>query len=367
MTTAKLRSLAAAIASLTATALLAVSPAPAQAEGTEWQDGYSASDTLYNCITQQYSTGVTANVGWWSPTGQVPKVGEPFYLRGYAALIGLPCNKEGSVAVLPEFVLPAGFAFPEEPVQWGINAIDDTTPTLGTEPVGVYSGAHGGIVLTADEAGEHSFTIKRGEIIEFRFPVVATREFKGTATQAPMCQLRMASDGPCKPSESGDHMQVAFFTAGHGSLQNAVIPYVPLFVGPASVPGNNPGNPVNPGNPGAGGTPGAPGSPIPGQVQSAPGAATGTVKASYRVKAGRPGKAVVKVGGAKAPTGTVVIRDVTKGGKIVGRAKLTSRHRGSITVRIAKLSPGSHQLVAQYLGSADVTAAASPPKTVRVR
>lgn len=363
MTTVKIRPLAAAIATLTTAALVAVGPAPAHAEAMEWQDGYSESDTLYNCITQEYSTGVTANVGWWSPTGQVPKVGETFYLRGYAGLIGLPCNQNGSVVVLPEIMLPSGFTFPDAPVEWGINAIDDATPTLGTAPVGVYTGVNGGIVLTADEAGEDPFEIRRGEIFEFRFPVVATREFKGTATQAPMCQLRMASDGPCQPSESGDHMQVAFFTAGHSSTQAAVIPYVPLFVAPATPPAT-PGTPVTPGTPA---TPGTPGSPIPGQVPSAPGAATATVKASYQVKAGRPGKAVVKIRGAKAPTGTVVVRDLAKGGKVIGKAKLTGRHRGTVTVRLAKLSSGSHQLVAEYLGSTDVKAAASTVKTLRLR
>lgn len=346
----KKRPLAALAAGIVSTALLALTTAPAQAAG-EWQDGYSESDTLYNCITQQYSTGVTANVGWWSPTGQVPKVGEKFYLRGYAGLIGLPCNANGSVAVLPEIVLPSGFSFPEEPVQWGINAIDDTTPTLGTTPIGVYQGSHGGIVLTHDLAGEDAFEIKRGEIFEFRFPVVATREMKGTATQAPMCQLRMRSDGPCAAAESGDHLQVAFFTAGHSSSQNAVIPYVPLFAAKATTDTT----PVNPGTQ------------IPGAVVSAPNAAASTTRATYRVSASRPGSATVRVRGAKRPTGTVVVRDLAKGGKVVGRARLTARHAGSVTVRIAKLGKGQHRLVAQYLGSVSVKASSSPVKPLRLR
>ena len=43
--------------------------------------------------------GVSADVGWRSETGQVPKVGEVFYVRGYAGLVSLPCS--GAVAVLP--------------------------------------------------------------------------------------------------------------------------------------------------------------------------------------------------------------------------------------------------------------------------
>ncbi|HEY0890650.1 MAG TPA: Ig-like domain-containing protein [Nocardioides sp.] len=343
------------LAATTTTALLGLSVlAPAQAATGEWQDGYSASDTLYNCITQDYSTGVSANVGWWSPTGTVPKVGESFLLRGYAGLIGLPCNAKGSVVVLPEIMLPEGIEALPGPVTWGINDISDTTPTFGTEPVGVFNGANGGVVLTADVAGEYAFEITRGQVFEFRFPVKATRELKGGATRVPSCPLFNQSRGPCPAAESGDHLQVAFFTEGHSSTQDAVIPYVPLFAAKA---GTGTSTPV----------PGTPGTPIPGAVTSAPGAAASSVRASYRVSATKPGRAVVKVRGAKAPTGTVVVRDLAKAGKVVGRAKLTARARGSVTVRIAKLGKGTHRLVAQYLGSAKVKASSSPVRTLRLR
>lgn len=352
------KQLTALAAAATTTTLLGLSAlAPASAATGEWQDGYSASDTLYNCVTQDYSTGVTANVGWWSSTGRVPKVGEPFLLRGYAGLIGLPCNAKGSVVVLPEIMLPEGIVALPGPVTWGINEISDTTPTFGTQPVGVFNGANGGVVLTADVEGEYAFEITRGEVFEFRFPVKATRELKGGATRVPSCPLFNQSRGPCPASQSGDHLQVAFFTEGHSSTQDAVIPYVPLFAAKAGAGTGTPGTPA----------PGAPGAPIPGAVTSAPGAAASSVRATYKVSAKKPGKAVVKVRSRRAPTGTVVVRDLAKGGKVVGRARLGARSRGRVTVRIGKLGKGTHRLVAQYLGSAKVKASSSRVRTVRLR
>ena len=92
--------------------------APATAAASAWNDGKSDSDLLWNCVTETYGTGVSANTGWWSPTGQVPKVGEPFMLRGYIGYIGTPCADK--VLVVPEVVAPPGLEYIDEPVRWDI-------------------------------------------------------------------------------------------------------------------------------------------------------------------------------------------------------------------------------------------------------
>lgn len=129
------------------TASLLAFAAPAHAS-SEWQDGSSQSDTILDCWTGQPSTGVTANTGWWSPTGEVPKVGEPFLLHGYVGLVGLPCSS--GVTVVPELVFDeTAFGYPDEPVKWGINAIDDPTPTFSTDPVELTRGPNNGIAIAS--------------------------------------------------------------------------------------------------------------------------------------------------------------------------------------------------------------------------
>lgn len=341
------RSLAALAASLTTTALLALIPSSATGATGEWQDGTSQSDTMINCQTNQPVTGVTANAGWWSPTGQVPKVGEPFLVRGYIALVGMPCSS--GAAVLPEILLDeTAFSFPDEPVRWGINDLSDETPTLGTSEVGVFRGVNQGIVLTRDRDGEEAFQIARGEIFEFQFPVVAKRQLKGTATPAPTCYSRRAGEAPCPVAQSGDHMQIAFLARGHGGDLNYVTPYVPLFAQPAT-------------------TPSKPGTPIPGAVTSNADAVSSTVRATYKVSAKKAGTAKVKVRSSRKPAGRVVVRDLARGGKVVGRAKVTPRSRGAVSVRIARLGKGVHRLVVHYLGSPTVKASSSKVKRVRLR
>lgn len=62
----------------------------------------------------------------------------------------------------------------------------------------------------------------------------------------------------------------------------------------------------------------------------------------------RHAQAVVVVAGAKRPTGDVEVRE---GRRVVGEAALTSRDKGSLTVRLDKLARGRHDLKAYYLGS----------------
>ena len=47
-------------------------PSPATAGTATWNDGTHDQDTIWNCVTQSPSTGVSANVGWKSPTGELP-------------------------------------------------------------------------------------------------------------------------------------------------------------------------------------------------------------------------------------------------------------------------------------------------------
>lgn len=197
---------------------------PAHAAEGEWQDGYSDSDTIINCTTQRPSVGFSAQTGWRSPTGAVPKVGEKFHLRGYIGLVGLPCSDVG--LTIPEVIAPAGIEFVDEPFIWGIyNAGSPGTLTSGG--VDFFNGANGGVAITLE--GDKPFRLKRGQVLEFQFPVRATRELKGTATQAPTCLSRREGDAPCPRSESGDHLQIAFNVGGHGGDKYYVTPYVPLF------------------------------------------------------------------------------------------------------------------------------------------
>ncbi|AIY19278.1 Ig-like domain-containing protein [Pimelobacter simplex] len=323
-----------AVAASLLTAFLVAFASPAHAAG-EWQDGSSQSDTILDCATRLPATGVTANTGWWSPTGQVPKVGEPFLLHGYIGLVGLPCSS--GVAVLPELLFDeTAFGYPDEPVKWGINEIDDPTPTFSTDPVQLTRGPNGGIAIAS--VNGRAITLERGQIFEFQVPVVAKRALKGTATPAPSCPERTAGTRPCAVASSGDHLQVAFKVNGHGGNKTYVTPYVPLF---AAATGGTGGGVVA-------------------KVAS-------TTSASYQVAARKKGRATITVRAGKTPTGQVVVRDLARRGRIVARATLTAGHRGVVRVVVAKLGKGKHRLVAQYAGSSTVKPSASAAKSIRLR
>ncbi|MCR1786374.1 Ig-like domain repeat protein [Nocardioides carbamazepini] len=318
------------------TALSLTIGSPAHAAG-EWQDGSSQSDTILDCPTGLPATGVTANTGWWSPTGQVPKVGEPFLLHGYIGLVGFPCSS--GVVVLPELLFDeTAFGYPDEPVRWGINDIDDPTPTFTTDPVELTRGPNNGIAIAT--AGGQAITLERGEIFEFQVPVVARRALKGTATPAPTCPERTAGTRPCPVAASGDHLQVAFKVNGHGGNKSFVTPYVPLFAaGPA----------------GGGGGGGA--------VAKTP----STTSAKFKVSARKKGKATVTVRASSAPAGRVVIRDLARKGRVVAQGTLTAGHQGVLKLSVAKLGTGKHRLVAEYAGSAAVGSSSSAVRKVRLK
>lgn len=315
-----------AMVTVAAGLLAPVSPAGAT---TAWNDGSTDSDQVIDCITSSPGTGVSANVGWSSPSGQVPEVGETFWLRGYIGLVSLPCS--GKVAVLPEILLPAGVEHADEAARW------DLTPAggqqvLSTDPLGATYGANGGIIIGNPDGSP--FTLRQGEVLEFQFPVRATRELKGPATRQPTCQTRLDGVAPCPIDQAGDHLQVAFTVGGHGGDKSYVTPYVGLFAAPAAGP-----------------------------VTSA-GQATSTTKAAWKVSAARKGRVSVKVASSAAPTGRVVIKDK---GRTIARATLTSSHGGRIVVRLPRLRTGKHVLVAHYAGSSATAASSSPRRTVTLR
>lgn len=312
-------------AMVTVAAGLLAPMSPAAATGA-WNDGSHDQDTIVDCITSSPGTGVSANVGWSSPTGQVPKVGETFWLRGYIGLVSLPCS--GTVAVLPEIILPAGVEHADADARW------DLTPAgqqqaLTTDPLGAAHGANGGIVVGNPDGTP--FTLRQGDILEIQFPVTATRELKGPATRQPTCQSRLDGDAPCPIAEAGDHLQVAFTVGGHGGDKHYVTPYVGLFASPAGT--------------GAG------------QAASA-------TRATWKVSADRRGRATVRVSSSARPTGKVVIKDK---GRTVARATLKASHRGRIVVRLPRLRTGKHVLVAHYGGSRTTAPSSSKARTVRLR
>ena len=201
-----------------------LAPAVAGASTASWNDGFQDEDTIIDCITSRPSVGVSANIGWSSPSGQVPKIGEKFYIRGYAGLVGLPCS--GKVAVIPELLAPAGIEYLDEDVQWDVYHTGDQ-PVFASGGLDFDYGQNGGYLMAP--TGTSGFTLRQGDIVEFRFPVKATRELKGPATQQPTCQSRIDGDAPCPLSQSGDHMQIAYTLSGHGGDKYYVIPYVGLF------------------------------------------------------------------------------------------------------------------------------------------
>lgn len=300
--------------------------APAHAVG-EWQDGKSDADTVVDCITGLPSTGVSANVGWLSPDGKVPSVGEKFYLRGYIGLISLPCS--GKVSVLPEILVPRGIEFVDEDVRWDLTKSGEDQ-VLGTGDLAFDNGVNGGILI--GNADYSPFVLRQGDILEFQFPVRATRELKGPATQQPECQDRRDGTAPCPIEQAGDHFQVGFTVGGHGGDKYYVTPYVGLFAAKAGQDGQD------------------------GKVAS-------TTTATYVVKAGKPARATVVVDADRTPLGKVVVLDK---GKVIASAHLEEDDRGRISIALGRLAAGPHKLVAKYQGSGTVQASASKPKTVRV-
>jgi hypothetical protein len=309
---------------------LAPATAAASAADSAWNDGKSDSDHIWNCVTETYGTGLVANTGWWSPTGQVPKVGEPFMMRGYIGYIGTPCADK--LLVVPEVVAPPGLEYVDEPVKWDIFPSSEA-PTFSTGGIETWQGLNGGVAITLE--GDKPFVLKRGEVLEFQFPVYATREMKGPATQRPECNKRVAGDGPCPLAESGDHFQLPFRVGGHGAMKQYLTPYVGLF---ATTSGSTPTDPAT-------------------KVRS-------TTTAKFAVKAGKRGKATVTVTSSRVPTGGLVVTDK---GRVVARAKLAAGHRGRLTITLPKMKKGKHTLVVKYLGSGQVKPSASAPKKITLR
>lgn len=301
-------------------------PGAARAAVGEWQDGKHDEDTIWNCITESLSTGVSANVGWRSATDQVPKVGEVFWLRGYIGLVGMPCS--GKVAVLPEIMVPSGVEYAEGDVVWDLTRAGEE-PDLGTDPISVDHGQNGGILIGNPDGTP--FTLRQGDVLEFRFPVRATRELKGPATQQPECQDRRDGTAPCPISEAGDHLQIAFTVGGHGGDKSYVTPYVGLFAAATTAPAT--------------------------KVAS-------RTTATYRVSSRERGVATVKVTSSRRVTGVV---RVTDRGRLIGRATLRAGDGGRVKVRLPRLSKGWHVLKASYGGSATVKPSSSPKQRIRVR
>ncbi len=300
----------------------------ATAAASEWNDGKSDADMVWDCILQKPSTGVSANVGWSSPSGQVPKVGEVFYLRGYIGLVSVPCS--GQVAVLPEVMPPAGVEYADGPVMWDLTKAGDPQQ-LDDDELSFFAGMNGGVVIALP--GDKPFELSRGDILEFQFPVIATRELKGPATQQPECNDRRTGKAPCPVSQAGDHFQVAFTVGGHGGNKSYVTPYVGLFAAkPASTP--------------------------------APSKVASKTAATYQVKPGKRGKAVVTVSASRVPTGNVVVTDK---GRVIAKGKLATSSRGRVTLRLPRLTKGVHKLQVEYLGSTKVKPSISKVTKLRLR
>ena len=212
---------------------------------------------------------------------------------------------------------------------------------LGTGGLAFAHGANGGILM--GNADETPFTLRQGDVLEFQFPVEATRELKGPATQQPQCQSRLDGDAPCPISQAGDHLQVAFTVTGHGGDKSCVTPFVGLFASPVGPP--------------------TPTTPTPGTTPD-PGKAASATKARWKPSTARRGKVTVAVRSRTVPTGKVLVRDK---GRTIARARLAASDRGRVTVRLPKLRRGKHVLVVRYQGSPTVAASSSAARSVRLR
>jgi hypothetical protein len=311
-----------------------LAPAASSAAAPVWNDGFHDEDTIINCWTQQPATGVHANVSWASTTGQVPKIGERFMLRGYIGLVGLPCSS--GVQVLPEIMVPAGVEFIDEPVTWGITKTGQPQQ-LSQTPLVYDRGRNGGYLI--GPAVDTAFFLERGDVLEFQFPVKATRELKAPATPQPTCQTRLDGTAPCPIDKAGDHFQVGFLLSGHGGNKWYVTPYVGLFASNGTV------------------TPGPGTGPVVGKAAS-------TTKATWKPSASHKGKVTVVVSSAAAATGPVVVKDK---GRTIAKATLRASHKGRVVIRLPKLRRGKHVLTAHYAGSSAVAPSVSAKKTVKLR
>ena len=183
--------------------------------------------------------------------------------------------------------------------------------------------------------GDEPFELRQGDVLEFQFPVRATRELKGPATQQPECLSRREGTAPCPVGQAGDHLQIAFTVAGHGGDKSYVTPYVGLFAQPAG--GSDP-DPVA-------------------KVAS-------RTSASWTLRTGRPGRARVTVSASRTPTGRLVVKDK---GVAIARATLRAEHEGRLAVRLPRMRKGSHRLTVSYLGSDRVKPSTSATKRVTLR
>jgi hypothetical protein len=330
----RLPRLRAALLGLVAVPALVTSAGPATAApATEWQDGKSDHDMIYDCWLEKPNTGVSANVGWSADDDEVPEVGEVFYVRAYAGLVGLPCSQSG-VQVLPEFLLPTGLqpADDVKPVRWALTK-DGQGQVLRTGGLSYFRGLNGG--FTIEEEGGGGFNLRQGDVLEIQVPVRATRVLQGPATQRPECQDRIDGDAPCPVDQAGDHLQVAFTVGGHGGDKSYVTPYVGLFAQAGRAPDPDP------------------------VVKAA-----SSTSATFTVSRTRAGKAVVAVRSTNRPTGRVVVTDR---GRPIGSATLATASAGKVTVRLPRLARGRHVLVVKYAGSATVKPSQSAARTVVVR
>ncbi len=293
------------------------------AAGGEWQDGKHDEDTVIDCITSGPSTGVSANVGWRSPSGKVPKVGEKFYLRGYIGLVSIPCS--GKVAVLPEILVPRGVEFVDEDVRWDLTEAGDEQD-LGTGDLAFDQGVNGGILV--GNADFTPFTLRQGDVLELQFPVRATRELKGPATQQPECQSRREGTAPCPISQAGDHFQMAFTVGGHGGDKQYVTPYVGLFAGGEST----------------------------GKMAS-------HVTAKFALSSRKKGSATVTVGADNPVAGGKVT--ITDNGRRIASGKVNAA--GKARIVLPKMKKGKHVLVAKFGGTSGVKPSASKRYVVTVR
>lgn len=316
--------------------LATASPAATAELAAEWQNGKHDEDQVIDCITQSPSTGISAEAGWRSSGDRVPKVGETFYVRGYAGLVSLPCS--GKAAVLPEFIIPAGTEFADDdahPVRWSLTEPGEQAD-LSTQPLTYDRGNNGGVLFGTPD-GE-PWTLRQGWVLEVQVPIRATRALKGPATQQPECEDRREGTAPCPIEKAGDHLQVAFTVGGHGGDKYYVTPYVGLFAGGGSTGGPGTGTPAT--------------------------KAASTTTASFQVSRKGKGRAVITVRSSVRPTGRVVVLDR---GRTVGTATLTAASRGTVRVSLPKMARGKHVLTARYTGSTTVKASSSAARTVTVR
>ncbi|WP_210650232.1 Ig-like domain-containing protein [Nocardioides sp. SYSU D00065] len=367
--TTRIRAALAGLA-LLGSGLLAATPAsgaPADAVTGAWNDGRSDHDTITDCITGTPGTGLDAQVGWLSPTGRVPVVGEVFWMRTYVGLVSLPCTQRGA-SFLPEVLLPEGVVFHEDaahPVEWSLGYAGQPQEWR-TDGLDYNYGANGG--ATVEHVGGEPWYIRQGQVLEIHLPVRATRELKGPASLQPECQNRREGYGPCPVAEAGDHVQVAYTIGGYGSNKRYVTPYVGLFATNGTQPppappappttgnnGNNNGGNNNGGNNNGGNNNG-------GNDNGGHGDNGTAGRAASRTKASATGRSLrVRVRSTAVPTGTV---RVLKGDKTLVRAQLK---RGRATVRLPRLPRGRHRLVVHYPGSATVAPSTSKPVVVVIR